>query len=58
MNQIVYKVEFERYDEDIISVISGTTRYFSNPVKANDQIGEWKEKSQRNEARTTIIEVE
>ena len=58
MNQIIYKVDFDRYDEDIISVISGTTRYFFDPVKANAEIGIWKGKSDRNEARTTVVEVE
>lgn len=58
MNQMVFKVDFKRYDEDIISVISGTTRYFNDPIKANAEIGIWKGKSARNEATTTVIEVE
>ena len=58
MNNIIYKVEFIRYDEDIISVISGTTRYFSDQAKADIEISLWQSRSSRNEARTTIVEVE
>lgn len=58
MNNIIYKVEFIRYDEDIISVVSGTTRYFSDQVKADIEISLWQGRSNRNEARTTIVEVE
>lgn len=58
MNNIIYKVEFIRYDEDIISIVGGTTRYFADPVKANIEIGLWQGMSNRNEARTTVVEVE
>lgn len=56
--QIVFKVDFNRYDEDIISIISGHTRYFFTASKADEAIGDWTSKSNRNEATTEIIEVE
>lgn len=58
MNEIAFKVEFLRYDEDVISVISSEIRYFKDPVKANKEAGEWTSKSSRNEVITTIIELE
>jgi len=58
LNQIVYKVDFLRYDEDGISVIGGYTRYFKDAEKANKEAGEWTNKSSRNEVITHVIEVE
>lgn len=58
MSLIVYKVEFLRYDEDIISVISSSTRYFVSPEKANKEAADWMNKSSRHEVATTVIEVE
>lgn len=58
MGEIVFKVEFVRYDEDIISVISSYTRYFKNPGVANREAGEWTSKSSRNEVVTTVVELE
>lgn len=58
MNQIIFKLDFLRYDEDMISVISSNTRYFQDAVKANREAGEWKDKSSRNEVITTIVDLE
>ncbi len=55
MNEMIFKVDFLRYDEDVISSYS---RYFKDPVKANKEAGEWTSKSPRNEVITTVIELE
>lgn len=55
---VVYKLEFVRYDEDIISVISSNTRYFFDPSIANNVSAEWRKQSSRNEVFTEIITVE
>ncbi len=58
MNEMIFKVDFIRYDEDMICAISGYSRYFKDPVKANKEAGEWTSKSPRNEVITTVIELE
>uniref|UniRef100_A0AAU8I004 Uncharacterized protein n=1 Tax=Klebsiella phage FKP3 TaxID=3231233 RepID=A0AAU8I004_9CAUD len=58
MGDMIFKVDFIRYDEDMISAISGYTRYFKDPVKANEEAGKWISKSNRNEVITNVVEVE
>lgn len=58
MKSTVSKVNFNKYDEDIISVISSNIRYFSDADKANNLIKKWEERSVRNDAAVEVIEVE
>ena len=58
MEQTIYEVRFKRDDEDGISTIYNSSRYFSSQRKAQEEGEKWADSSYRNSYNLIVLNLE